>query len=326
LIWNYCAPWWLPGGNAQTIYSAKFARRYTGTKPRWMRERWNTPDGDFVDVDWRREDVVLSNDAPLLVLFHGLEGSSSSHYAEAFAQEVQAKGWRMAIPHFRGCSGEINWAPRAYHSGDFEEVAWMLDRFRKQHAGPVFAVGISLGGNALMRWAGEMGQAATRVVNGIASVCSPIDLSASGHAIDTGFNKAVYARMFLASMKPRAMQKLQQFPGLFDQQELLAANTLYAFDDVFTAPLHGFKDAGDYWTRASAKPGLSQVQVPALVLNARNDPFIPATSLPNQAQVSQHVTLWQPETGGHVGFASGNFPANLKEMPSAVLEWMTQHG
>jgi len=232
----------------------------------------------------------------------------------------------MAIPHFRGCSGEINWAPRAYHSGDFEEVAWMLDRFRKQHAGPVFAVGISLGGNALMRWAGEMGQAATRVVNGIASVCSPIDLSASGHAIDTGFNKAVYARMFLASMKPRAMQKLQQFPGLFDPQELLAANTLYAFDDVFTAPLHGFKDAGDYWTRASAKPGLSQVQVPALVLNARNDPFIPATSLPNQAQVSQHVTLWQPETGGHVGFASGNFPANLKEMPSAVLEWMTQHG
>jgi predicted alpha/beta-fold hydrolase len=326
LIWNYCAPWWLPGGNAQTIYSAKFARRYTGTKPRWTRERWNTPDGDFVDVDWRREDVVLSNDAPLLVLFHGLEGSSSSHYAEAFAQEVQAKGWRMAIPHFRGCSGEINWAPRAYHSGDFEEVAWMLDRFRKQHAGPVFAVGISLGGNALMRWAGEMGQAATRVVNGIASVCSPIDLSASGHAIDTGFNKAVYARMFLASMKPRAMQKLQQFPGLFDPQELLAANTLYAFDDVFTAPLHGFKDAGDYWTRASAKPGLSQVQVPALVLNARNDPFIPATSLPNQAQVSQHVTLWQPETGGHVGFASGNFPANLKEMPSAVLEWMTQHG
>ena len=323
---HYRAPAWLPGGHLQTIWSALYARRRQFRALPLIRERWITPDGDFVDVDWRREDVVLSNDAPLLVLFHGLEGSSSSHYAEAFAQEVQAKGWRMAIPHFRGCSGEINWAPRAYHSGDFEEVAWMLDRFRKQHAGPVFAVGISLGGNALMRWAGEMGQAATRVVNGIASVCSPIDLSASGHAIDTGFNKAVYARMFLASMKPRAMQKLQQFPGLFDPQELLAANTLYAFDDVFTAPLHGFKDAGDYWTRASAKPGLSQVQVPALVLNARNDPFIPATSLPNQAQVSQHVTLWQPETGGHVGFASGNFPANLKEMPSAVLEWMTQHG
>jgi len=177
-----------------------------------------------------------------------------------------------------------------------------------------------------MRWAGEMGHTATQVVSGIASVCSPIDLWASGHAIDTGFNKAVYARMFLATMKPRAMQKLEQYPGLFDPQELMAANTLYAFDDVFTAPLHGFRGTDDYWNRASAKPGLSLVQVPALVLNARNDPFIPASCLPTQDHVSDHVTLWQPQTGGHVGFASGAFPGDLKEMPWAVTEWMTQHG
>jgi len=326
LIWNYQSPWWLPGGNAQTIYSAKFARRYHDVKPSWLRERWDTPDGDFIDVDWRCDDITLSDDAPLLVLFHGLEGLSSSHYAEAFAQETQARGWRMVIPHFRGCSGEINWTPRAYHSGDFEEVDWMLKRFHAQSCGPLYAVGISLGGNALMRWAGEMGHAAAQIVHEVASVCSPIDLAASGHAIDTGFNKAVYARMFLATMKPRALQKLQQFPGLFDPQELLAANTLYAFDDVFTAPLHGFRNTDDYWDRASAKPGLSRVQVPALVLNARNDPFIPASCLPSQDQVSNHVTLWQPEEGGHVGFASGTFPADLQEMPWAVLEWMTQHG
>jgi predicted alpha/beta-fold hydrolase len=326
LIWDYQAPWWLPGGNAQTIYSAKFARRYHGTKPHWVRERWDTPDGDFVDVDWRCDDLTLPSDAPLLVLFHGLEGSSSSHYAEAFAQETQARGWRMAIPHFRGCAGEINWAPRAYHSGDFEEVDWMLKRFRAQHTGLIYAVGISLGGNALMRWAGEMGQAAAHLVQGVASVCSPIDLAASGHAIDSGFNKAVYARMFLATMKPRAIAKLQQFPGLFDPQELMAANTLYAFDNVFTAPLHGFRSTDDYWDRASAKPGLARIKVPALVLNACNDPFIPATSLPNQDQVSEHVTLWQPEQGGHVGFASGAFPSDLQEMPWAVLEWMTQYG
>jgi uncharacterized protein len=326
LIWNYRAPWWLPSGNAQTIYAAKVARRYAGEKPRWGRERWDTPDGDFVDVDWRTDNVAVSDNAPLLVLFHGLEGSSSSHYAQAFAAEAQTRRWRMAIPHFRGCSGEINRAPRAYHSGDFEEVGWMLQRFRSQHRGPMYAVGISLGGNALMRWAGEMGQAAAQVVNGVASVCSPIDLTASGNAIDSGFNKAVYARMFLGSMKPRAMQKLQQFPGLFDPEALMAAKTLYAFDDVFTAPLHGFRNTKDYWGRASAKPGLSRVRVPALVLNARNDPFIPAHSLPTQNQVSRHVTLWQPETGGHVGFASGKFPANLKEMPWAVTEWMTQHG
>ena len=310
----------------QTIYSAKLARRYVGAKPQWVRERWDTPDGDFVDVDWHVSTVDLLEDAPLLVLFHGLEGSSSSHYAQAFAQEAQLRGWHMAVPHFRGCSGEINWAPRAYHSGDFEEVDWMLRRFHAQHAGPIFAAGVSLGGNALMRWAGEMGQAATSIANGVASICSPIDLTASGNAIDTGFNKAVYARMFLATMKPRAMQKLQQYPNLFDPQELMAADTLYAFDDVFTAPLHGFRDTDDYWDRASAKPGLSRIQVPALVLNARNDPFVPDSCLPTQDQVSEHVTLWQPDQGGHVGFASGAFPADLQEMPWAVMEWMTQHG
>jgi uncharacterized protein len=326
LIWDYHAPWWLPGGNAQTIYAAKVARRYTGAKPCWTRERWDTPDGDFIDVDWRSDDIALSDDAPLLVLFHGLEGSSSSHYAQAFAAETQRRGWHMAVPHFRGCSGEINWAPRAYHSGDFEEIGWVLKRLREHHKGPMFAVGISLGGNALMRWGGEMSHAASQVVDGIASVCSPIDLTASGNAIDTGFNKAIYARMFLATMKPRAMQKLQQFPGLFDPEELMAANTLYAFDDVFTAPLHGFRNTDDYWDRASAKPGLSRVQIPALVLNARNDPFIPVICLPTHDQVSDHVTLWQPEAGGHVGFTSGVFPGDLHEMPWAVLEWMTQHG
>jgi uncharacterized protein len=326
LIWDYQPPWWLPGGNAQTIYSAKVAQSHLGAKPRWQRERWDTPDGDFVDVDWQSDDSTLPDNAPLLVLFHGLEGSSRSHYAQAFAQEAKSRGWHFVVPHFRGCSGEINWAPRAYHSGDFEEVDWILRRFQKQHQGPIFAVGISLGGNALMRWAGEMGHAASQVVQGLASVCSPIDLTASGHAIDTGFNKAVYARMFLATMKPRAMQKLAQFPGLFDAQELKAAQTLYAFDNVFTAPLHGFRGTDDYWDRASAKPVLTHVQVPALVLNARNDPFIPASCLPTNDQVSNHVTLWQPEQGGHVGFASGKFPADLHEMPWAVMEWMTQHG
>jgi predicted alpha/beta-fold hydrolase len=326
LSWYYRAPWWLPGGNLQTIYSAKLAQRYVGPKPSWVRERWDTPDADFVDVDWHSAQSPAAKNAPLLVLFHGLEGSSSSHYAQAFAQEAQTRGWHMAVPHFRGCSGEINLTPRAYHSGDFEEIGWMLQRFRAQHAGPIYAVGISLGGNALMRWAGEMGHAAAQLASAIASVCSPIDLTASGNAIDTGLNKAIYARMFLATMKPRALQKLQQFPGLFDPQRLMSANTLYAFDDVFTAPLHGFKNTDDYWARASAKQGLADVRVPALVLNARNDPFIPASCLPTQAQVSDHVTLWQPEQGGHVGFACGDFPANLQEMPRAVMEWMTQHG
>jgi predicted alpha/beta-fold hydrolase len=156
-------------------------------------------------------------------------------------------------------------------------------------------------------------------------VCSPIDLTASGQAIDTGFNKAVYARMFLQTMKPRAMAKLKQYPKLFDAEKLLAARTLHAFDNVFTAPMHGFQNTDDYWRRASAKPRLKNIQVPALVLNAINDPFVPASCLPIRAEVSTNVNLWQPKHGGHVGFASGQFPGNLREMPSAVMDWM-MHG
>jgi hypothetical protein len=144
----------------------------------------------------------------------------------------------------------------------------------------VVAVGISLGGNALMRWAGEMGAEARQVVAGIASVCSPLDLTASGWAIGRGFNRQVYTRMFLKTMVPKALKKLEQHPGLFDRERLLAARDLYAFDNVFTAPVHGFKDADDYWSRASAKPHLHRIAVPALALNALNDPFVPASSLP----------------------------------------------
>lgn len=327
MTWNYQAPWWLPGGNAQTIYAAKVAKKHAGNAVCWKRTRWTTPDQDFIDVDWLDVAATTNRQAPLLILFHGLEGSSQSHYAIAFASEAQARGWRMAVPHFRGCSGEINKAPRAYHSGDGEEIGWILQQFSAQHQGPIYAVGISLGGNALMCWAGDLGVArpAQMQVQRVASICSPIDLTASGHAIDTGFNKVVYARMFLQTMKPRAIAKLKQFPNLFDAERLLKASTLYEFDDVFTAPLHGYKNTDDYWQRASAKPRLKNIQIPALVLNAKNDPFVPASCLPAQAEVSPSVTLWQPEQGGHVGFAGGKFPGALSAMPHAVLNWMS-HG
>ena len=259
---------------------------------------------------------------PLLIIFHGLEGSSASHYAEAFAAVAQTRGWACAVPHFRGCSGQINLAPRAYHSGDFEEIDWMLRRFRQAHAGPLLAVGISLGGNALMRWAAESGAAAREVVAAVASVCSPLDLAASGDAIGRGFNRQVYTRMFLQSMKPKALQKLVQHPGLFDREALLAARTLYDFDNVFTAPLHGFKNTDDYWQRASAKPHLRRIALPALALNARNDPFVPAASLPAAQDVSEQVTLWQPGTGGHVGFPSAPFPGHVRAMPEAVVAFL----
>jgi uncharacterized protein len=336
---NYQAPWWLPGGNLQTIWAARHARSSAGTPPEFRRERWSTPDQDFVDVDWLVPDATLeprdsksadrASPRPLLVLFHGLEGSSSSHYAHAFAHVARSRGWAFAIPHFRGCSGELNLGPRAYHSGDYAEIDWMLRRLKAQHTGPLVAVGISLGGNALMRWAGEMGRAAREVAHAVASVCSPLDLAASGRAIGRGFNRLVYTRMFLASMVPKALQKLDQHPGLYARDALLAARDLYAFDNVFTAPLHGFKDTDDYWRRASAKPHLGRIAVPALALNALNDPFIPAVSLPGPADISQSVTLWQPAQGGHVGFPASErwLPpdCNVLWMPQAVSAFLAAH-
>lgn len=315
---NYVAPNWLPGGNLQTIWPALCARRVLGCAPKYRRERWSTPDKDFIDVDW----LMAPPRRTLLVLFHGLEGSSGSHYAMAFADFAQSRGFSFAVPHFRGCSGEMNKGPRAYHSGDFEEIGWMLARLRQEHQGPILAVGISLGGNALLRWAEEMGEQAAQVVDAVASVSAPIDLTASGRAIGCGFNRLVYTRMFLRTMKPKALQKLKQFPGLFKADALSAVSDLYGFDNVFTAPLHGFKNTEDYWQRASAKPHLNQIRIPALVVNARNDPFVPAWSLPLQKEVGARVTLWQPAHGGHVGFTKGTIPGHLNAMPLVVGDWM----
>ena len=319
---QYQAPWWLPGGNAQTIWPALYARRYEGAPPVFRRERWNTPDGDFVDVDHLVTEPRPGQ--PLLVLFHGLEGSSESQYVQAFAAVARARGWAFALPHFRGCSGELNLAPRAYHSGDYEEIGWMLERLKSAHAGPLIAAGVSLGGNALLRWAEESGESAATTAHAVCSICSPVDLAASGRAIGQGFNRLVYTRMFLRTMVPKALRKLQQYPGLFDGERLAQARDLYEFDNLFTAPLHGYRDTEDYWARASAKPHLQRIRIPALVLNALNDPFVPAHCLPRPAEAGPCVTLWQPAQGGHVGFPHGAPPARVTSMPTQVCDWLGQ--
>lgn len=326
---DYTAPSWLPGGNLQTIWPALFSRALGANAAplQFERERWTTPDGDFIDVDQLVPAAPAG--APLLVLFHGLEGSSRSHYAQAFADFARQRGMDYAVPHFRGCSGELNLAPRAYHSGDYEEIGWILQRLaarqRAHGGGELVAVGVSLGGNALLRWAEEAGDSAGHTVRAVAAVSSPLDLAAGGMAIGRGFNRWVYTRMFLNTMKPKALAKLAQHPGLFDREALLAARDLYAFDNIFTAPLHGFRDTEDYWRRASAKPHLARIRIPALAVNARNDPFVPADSLPGPHDAGDAVTLWQPAHGGHVGFARGGWPGHVRTMPEAVGGWLVNH-
>ena len=347
---RYAAPRWLPGGHLQTIWPALFSRRTTGAPVAFRRERWNAPDGDFIDVDFlaRADDSPAASSTtgtaaadadaaggprPLLVLFHGLEGSSASHYAQAMAEWAAARGWDFAVPHFRGCSGEINLAPRAYHSGDHEEIGWILERFAARlprpdggSAPPLRALGVSLGGNALLRWAEEAGATARRTVRALAAVSAPLDLLAGGAAMGRGFNRQVYTRMFLATMKPKALAKLAQHPGLFDRDRLLAARDLRDFDNVFTAPLHGFRDTDDYWSRGSAGPRLHAIRVPTLVVNAANDPFVPAASLPRADAVGPCVTLWQPRQGGHVGFPLGPPPGHVRGLPERVGDWLARQG
>ncbi|HEX6733932.1 MAG TPA: alpha/beta fold hydrolase [Azonexus sp.] len=309
----YRAPSWLPGGHAQTLWPLLIMPRPLPLR----RERWTTPDGDFIDVDH----LDGPADAPLLVLFHGLEGSARSHYAISTAHACRQAGWRLALPHFRGCSGELNQRPRAYHSGDSAEIDWILRRLQAANGGrPVHAAGVSLGGNALLKWAGEQGSAAAAVVTGVAALCAPLDLAACGHHLARGFNR-LYTQHFLSTLKRGAAARLERFPGLFDARRMAAASNLHQFDDAVTAPVHGFAGADDYWRRASAKPWLAAIRVPALAINPKNDPFLPDRHLPTPAEVGPRVRLEQPASGGHVGFVSGSFPGNLDWLPQRLLHF-----
>ena len=313
---KYTAPFWLPNGHLQTIYPATCIAKPAVA---FRRERWATPDGDFIDVDF----VDGQPGQPFVTLFHGLEGSSDSHYARSLMADVAARGWSGAVPHFRGCSGEPNLAPRFYHSGDAAEIDWIVRRLHARvhgAGGKFYVAGVSLGGNALLRWLGES-QHSAEFVDAACSVSAPLDLAQGGVSLSRGFN-LVYTRMFLQTLKPKCVAKLQQFPGLFDLDALHAARDLYAFDNVVTAPLHGYRNTDDYWDRASAKHILNDITVPTLVLNAQNDPFLPGRHLPRKA--SPHVVLDYPEHGGHVGFAVGGLPGHLNWLPQKLIHFM--HG
>ena len=272
----------------------------------FARERWDTPDGDFIDVDF-------AGDASLprrMVLLHGLEGCSDSHYARSLARALPESGWRVAIPHWRGCSGEPNRRPRAYHSGDTAELDWMLGKMRQ----PVDAIGISLGGNVLLKWLGERGQEAVGMVRRAASISAPLDLPASGGALDRGLNRLLYTRMFLATLKPKSLAQLERFPGAFDAARVRRATTFREFDDAYTAPMHGFRGVEHYWSSAASGPWLEHIRVPALVINARNDPFLPEGALlAAAAKAASCVQLEFPRRGGHVGFPASWLARRLIE-------------
>ncbi len=313
---HYAAPPWLPGAHAQTIWPLLIK----GPLPSYRRERWDTPDEDFIDLDW----ISGKPDAPCVALFHGLEGSSRSHYARRLMHAIEARGWHGVVVHFRGCSGEPNRLLRAYHSGDSHEIDWVVRRLHERDFPALFLAGVSLGGNAMLKWLAERGTEACALVNAAVAISAPLDLAAANTALSSGFN-LVYARHFLRTLIPAALAKERRFPGQVDIQRAMASRTLRDFDNAVTAPLHGFLGADDYYARSSAGPLLPAVLTPTLLLNAANDPFLPRAALPSPEALPPSVALEVPEHGGHVGFVHGPPPGRIDWLAQRILAHFDAH-
>lgn len=310
---------WLPDPHSQTLWPLL----QRPPAPAFRRERRDTPDADFIELDWLAS-TDRKADTPLLALFHGLEGSSRSHYARTLMNATAARGWRGVVVHFRGCSGPPNRLARAYHAGDSAEIDWILRALHQQAgAAPLFAAGVSLGGNALLKWLGEQGSDARACVRAAAAICAPLDLAISGAALDQGFNR-LYTWHFLRTLKPKALAKCAAWGGHFDAPRIAQTRTLREFDDAYTAPAHGFAGVDDYWRRASARPLLAGIEVPSLLLNADNDPFVPLAALPAASELSAAIVAERSTGGGHVGFTSEG-PESGRWLGERVLNHFELH-
>ena len=309
-------PWWLPTGHLQTIYPFVFLR---GKKPLYHRKRLDTKDGDFLDLDW----IDAPKKSPTIIIFHGLEGSSQSHYTVALVRSIQEKKWGAVVPHFRGCSGFPNKLVRAYHAGDHQEIDYIIRHICKITLGPVFAVGISLGGSALLNWLARNNLSRRQLLHAAAVVSVPLDLNVTGSLLEKGINK-IYTWFFLKSLKEKCLIKTNLFKLGLDAEEIKSIKTLREFDDKYTAPVHGFLNVKDYWTRASAQQWLAKIQTDTLMIHSRNDPLIPQSNLPVKDKLPKNIRCHYTHDGGHVGFTTGKFPGNINWLPKNILNYFQE--
>jgi predicted alpha/beta-fold hydrolase len=284
--------------HAQTIYGSLVRPTHT---PPMRRERWDTPDDDFVDLDV----LEAREGAPHVVVLHGLEGSSKAGYVTAVLRGAAARGWGATALNFRSCSGELNHTPRFYHSGDTSDALHVLRRLRERLPGPLWAVGFSLGGSVLCGLLAETGEQAP--VDAAVSISTPYDLTVCSAALDgPGPFALLYRERFLRRLKQKALAKVERFPHAFDARALKAARTLREFDDLVTAPLHGFADAQDYYRRASSGPRLGAIRRPTLLLSSEDDPIVPrGGGIPPHARDNPLLATHTTSHGGHVGFVAG---------------------
>ncbi len=291
--------WWLPGPHAQTLWPVVCRRR-----PRLplRRERLELPDGDFLDLDW-----TTGVGGPIVLVIHGLEGSSHSHYAAGLLAAISKQGWRGAVMHFRGCSGQPNRLARSYCAGDTTDIAYVVERLhQREPATPLAVVAYSLGGNALLKW---LGQTETDPpLQAAVVVSAPFQLDATARRLGQGFSQ-LYQWHLLGRLKRSYRRKFRsRTDGPIGLDELAALRDFYAFDDRVTSPLHGYAGVGDYYSRASCRQFLAGIRPPTLILHALDDPFMSADSVPTDAELSSQVRLELCSNGGHVGFIAGRWP------------------
>lgn len=280
-------------------------------------DRWETPDGDFVDLARVPGPIA---DAPRILILHGLEGGLHSHYVKATFREARERGWAVDLLIFRTCGPEPNRMPRSYHSGETEDPRFVVERLLGDFPNaPLGLLGVSLGGNVLCKFLGEEGERLSDRIVGAVAVSVPFDLARASRYIGRGFG-AVYEKNFLRTLIPKALAKVTRHPELGALVKVRQARTIWEFDDLFTAPLHGFAGAADYYAKASSLQFLAGIRRPTLLLSAADDPFLPPEVLDEVREVARDNEWLDVEfhdRGGHVGFTGGNWPWNA----SYYAEW-----
>ncbi len=311
----------LSGAHAQTVLG------WLVRRPRRVdivRERWTTPDGDFLDVDL----LEAPPEAPHVLVLHGLEGSSSAGYVREILRGVSRRGWGALALNFRSCSGEPNRALASYNSGDITDAMFALERWRARGiTGPLLGVAFSLGGSVLLNLLARTGDQGPLAAGAAISV--PFDLDSCAHMLDAGSAlTAIYRERFLRTLKEKALEKTKHHPGVLDPEAIRSAQGIRAFDAAVTARLFGFASAEDYYSQCSAAPRLPDIRRPTLLVTAEDDPMAPASTLPANAENNPFLSIVRTKQGGHVGFVGG-FLARprfwAEEQAMAFLEHALRH-
>ncbi|MGI8618468.1 MAG: hydrolase [Gemmatimonadaceae bacterium] len=318
---DFSPAWYLRNRHVQTLWG-KLVRKLPPAPTRL--ERWDTPDGDFIEL----HRIAGRTGSPRLVLLHGLEGTIRSHYAQGLLHEAHRRGWGADLVIFRSCGGEMNRARRFYHSGETGDIAFVIDRLAAaEPRREIVAVGVSLGGNVLLKYLGESGDAVPAQLRAAAAISVPFDLARSSIQIQTGFAR-LYQWHFMRSLRRKAGTKLVQFPDIAPPEVLARAKTMYDFDNVITAPLHGFADADDYYRKSSSLGWLQGIRRPTLLLSATDDPFLPPDVFDQVREVAARnacLTLQFAARGGHAGFIAADGRQLRYFAESRVCDFLASH-